>query len=305
MMRLVAAIALLAAVGSDPTPRLTWVRTLPAPHSVGNGAETIAVLYKLSDSKEVDDFLDTMIEQVNHSGSLHADDATIHGQHLLGDGSNKDAEKVVRRDHPADAYAGIREFTCGLAEREGERSTHDADGARLKQKLVWVEANCHARVDLIDGRSMLKTESFYVRGQGASSRVTGLTDDEREQALHHAARAAAIAAAEQITPRRVRESVELDASAPDFDRAYALIGSERFAEARVLWEKALLRESTSAALHFNLALLCDAIGDAAAAQKHFGEAQRLDPASTRYRRANDAFRKRMLPPATAMRPPGR
>jgi tetratricopeptide (TPR) repeat protein len=304
MIRLVAAIALLAAVGSDPTPRLTYVRTLPAPHSVGSGAETVAVLYKLSDSKQVDDFLDKFIEEVNRSGSLHADDATIHGQHLLGDGSNKDAEKIVRRDHPADAYAGIREFTCGLTEREGERSTHDADGARLKQKLVWVEANCHARVDLIDGRSMLKTESFYVRGQGASSRVTELTDDEREQAVQHAARSAAIAAAEQITPRRVRESAELDASAPDFDRAYALIGSERFADARQLWEKALVREATSAALHFNLALLCDAMGDTPATQKHFAEARRLDPASTRYRRASDAFRKRMLSPAAGEKKPG-
>ena len=293
MTPILAAIVLLAAVGSDPAPRLTYVKTLPAPHSVGEGAETVAVLYKFSDSKLVDEFLESFIEQVNQSRLLHVDDATRHGQHLPGEAFDKETARVIQRDHPADAYAGIREFSCGVTERTGERSTHDADGARQRQKYIWAEAKCHARIDLILATTMRKSESFYVRGEGASSRVTELTDDEREQALRQAARSAAIAAAEQITPRRVRESIELDADAPDFDHAYALIGSERLADARALWERALPRYASSAALHYDLAAVCDALGDSAAAQKHFAEAYRLDPSSTRYRLASDAFRRRM------------
>lgn len=293
MIRFVVAIALLAAVGGDPTPRLSFMRTLPAPHPVGEGVETIAVLYKFSDSKLVDDFLERFIQQVNQSRSLHADDATGHGQHLLGEASDNETVRVIQRDHPADAYAGIREFSCGVAERTGERSTHDADGGRLKQKYIWAEALCHARVDLVGYATMRKSDSFYVRGEGASSRVTELTDDEREQALRQAARSAALAAADQITPRRVRESVELDPSAPDFDHAYALIASEQLAEARAVWERALTKYPGSAALHYDLAAVCDALSDSTSAQKHFAEAWRLEPSSTRFRRASDAFRRRM------------
>ena len=293
MTRLLAAIVLLASVGSDPVPRLTYMTTLPAPHSIGEGAETVAVLYKFSDSKLVDEFLETFVEQVNQGHSLHASDAPPHGQHLPGDAFDKETARVIRRDHPSDAYAGIREFSCGVIERNGERSTHDSDGTRQRQKYLWAESKCHARIDLIAGTSMQREDSFYVHGEGASSRVTELSDDERDKALQHAARAAAIAAAEQITPRRVRESIDLDPDAPDFDRGYALIGSERLEDARIVWERALTKYPRSAALHYDLAALSDALGDSTSAEEHFAEARRLDPSNTRYRRAGEALRRRM------------
>jgi tetratricopeptide (TPR) repeat protein len=97
--------------------------------------------------------------------------------------------------------------------------------------------------------------------------------------------------------------VELDADAPNFDRAYAMIEAQRLPEARAIWERALPQHASSASLHFNLALVCDALGDTRAAQQHFAQARKLSPATDRYRRAADAFSRRMQPKKNA--PPNR
>ena len=302
MSSLLPVFILTALLASDPVPRLSFVRTVPAAHDLGH-AETLLVVYKVGEARQVDTFVDSFVDRVNNSHLLHAADETRHGPHMIGDGTDPDAERHVRREHAADVYIGVKEFSCGVQERTGERSAHDENGVRIRHQQVWAEAVCHARVDLIAGSTLRKTESFYVRGDGASARVDKLSGDEREAALAEAARRAGAQAAEQVTPRRVRESIELDPDAPDFDRAYALIDAQRLIEARALWERALARFDSSAPLHFNLALLCDALGDTADARKHFAQARRLSPASDRYRRVSDSFQRRVQPKKNA--PPKR
>ncbi len=102
-----------------------------------------------------------------------------------------------------------------------------------------------------------------------------ITEEEREDALTGAARHAAIDAAERITPRHVRESIALDESAPAFAEGMAMIEANRFAEARTIWQRAMQTQPRSAALRFNLAAICEALGDRRAAETNYNAARQL------------------------------
>ena len=132
-----------------------------------------------------------------------------------------------------------------------------------------------------------------MRGEGTSPRsVNELTADERGIAIEQAARYAAISASEAITPRRVRESIELDDTAPSFGEALAMIHADRLGDARAILETALRQHPSSAALHFELAAVCEAMGALQAARDHFGEALRTSPKSHQYRSELDLFKRR-------------
>jgi Flp pilus assembly protein TadD len=62
----------------------------------------------------------------------------------------------------------------------------------------------------------------------------------------------------------------------------SLIDSGRLREARALWEAALRQQPRSASLHFNLAAVCEAIGDRKAAERHYTVAHELAPKEERY-----------------------
>src|SRR5262249_1027884 len=98
-----------------------------------------------------------------------------------------------------------------------------------------------------------------------------------------AARYAALNAAEMITPRVVKETIELEERAPSFEEGMAMIDANRLQDARAIWEVALQRNRNSAALNYNLAAVCEAAGDAASAKKYFQSAVRLAPNESRYR----------------------
>jgi len=151
------------------------------------------------------------------------------------------------------------------------------------------------RVLSIDGHVAEGGYSFTVKGEGTSPRSTSLTDDEREVAFAQAAHYAAVAAAESITPRAVRESIELDPAAPSFEEGYSMITSNRLADARAIWEAALRQHDGSAPLFFNLAALSEATGDVASAGRYFERAQKLQPDETRYRSELSLFHKRRGP----------
>jgi len=108
-------------------------------------------------------------------------------------------------------------------------------------------------------------------------------------------RYAAIEASEAIMPRRVKESIELDETAPDLDVGLSLIDADRLRDARAAWEASLKLNPNSAALRYNLAAVCEASGDVTAARDYFQQALRLSPAEARYRVELDLFRKRNLP----------
>lgn len=285
-----ALLVVLAVPAFAATPRIVFERVIPAPYSLGE-AERATVIYAIGDNDKIATFLEALVTDTAEA-RLRIDDATRHQQHFLAERVEPATIRGLQRQYPSDAYLGVKAFTCTNELRGGEGSVHDQDGKRQRQRVVWVEATCSARVDVLDAKTLAKRFSFVARGEGKSSRVAELSRDVRDAALENAARRAAINAAESITPRRVRESIALDDSAPLFDEGMSMIDAERFAEARAIWDRALRQYGDSAALHYNLAAVSEAIGDVEAARRHLNEARRLAPEETRYRAGFEMFLRR-------------
>lgn len=278
-----------ASLDALAAPRVSFVRTIPALHDLGAQSD-IVLIYAIGDSDRIGTFVDAFAD---HTGrELHFENAIEHRQHLVGNRIDDASFAALRREHPADVYLGINQFTCTLTEHTAEGSERDVDGARVKRKHVWTDALCSARIDVLDGAKGKRTMSFAVKGEGTSPRVAELTDEERNVALDQAARYAAIDAQEKITPRKVRESIELDDTAPAFDEGVAMIVASRFDDARAIWESALRRHQGSAALQYDLGAVCEAMGDLRAARDYYQQALRLSPQESRYRLGLDLFRKR-------------
>ena len=151
----------------------------------------------------------------------------------------------------------------------------------MKQRLYLIDAVCGARIGVLS-RFLKPVSTFFAKGEGTSPRLESVTDEERENALRDAARYAAIDAAERITPRRVRESIMLDETAPAFAEGMAMIEAGRLADARAIWQRAMQTQARSAALRFNLAAVNEALGDRRAAELHYNAARQLAPAEPRY-----------------------
>lgn len=293
-MRLMLVPLLMTLAGAGgPAPRLNFVRTIAARHDLKG--DSAAVLYVSGEPAQKNAFMDVLLEQTNRPGLLQLEDATDHA-HSIAVPIDEVTRRRIAREHPAATYIGVRELACTQSQRSGERSVRDSLGDRHKQEQYWIEAVCSAQVDLIEAKSMKRVESFHIGGFGTSSRVDKITDDERAAAFQQAARFAAIDMAEQITPRRSRESIALDETAPGFAEGWTQIEAARLEAARSLWEQQLRAKPSSAPLHYNLAAVCEALGDAASAKKHYAEASRLSPAQLDYRREFDAFRRRNVTP---------
>ena len=262
-------------------PRVTYVRVTPAPQSLGD-AQEVALVSALGDTLGVEVFVEHLVEQTNQSGTLRMQDA-------------RDQMHVFVLDHlrkavAADSFLAIRAFTCTSEDRRGEGSVKDADGKRSPRRVMWVETRCTARVEALTAAGA--RFSFGIKGLGTSTRSSAIAPDDREDALMHAARFAAIDAAEQMTPRRVRETILLDDSAPSFDEAFAIIGNGNLTDAQALWVGELRRHPASAALHFNLGAICEALGDEQAAARHYNAAVKLAPKEKRYAAELRSFRRR-------------
>lgn len=274
-LRGVQALTILAAFAIGPrllgiTPRVTFERILPAPQEVH--AEELALVQAIGDHASIETFVEVFLEHVNESGLIRMKD-------------------LRRGTGPADAYLNVRAFTCEVAEKEGDGSRRDLDNNRVRRHYVWADATCTARVDVLS-RTMERVASFPVKGEGTSPRMEKIGPDERELALEQAARYAAISAAERITPRRVREQIVLEEKAPAFDEGLAMIESGRLGEARAIWTAALRTYPRSAALHYNLAAVCEALGDRATAEQHYRTARDLAPSEARYSLELRLFEKR-------------
>lgn len=243
------------------SPRITFERVVPAPHDIGRNRD-IAIVEALGDSPSIENFIEHFTAQANQAGFHRIRDAR-------------------RTTGPADVFLVIKTFRCDSVTQEGEGSARDYDGNRVKRMLQWEDAVCRARVDVLS-RDMRYLSTFYGQGHGTSPRAERLTAEARNIALQQASRYAAIDAAERITPRRVKEMIPLDDTAPSFDEGMSLIDSGRIAEARGRWEAALRQDHRNAALHFNLAAVCEALGDRKAAQGHYTAARQLAPNVERY-----------------------
>lgn len=284
--------ALLAPVLLAGQPHITFTRTIAPPVDLGQ-AEVVVLIYALGDNTHLGNFIEVFREKVNDSGTLRLEDATRRAQRFIGARADRETALKLQKQEPADAWLGVNAFTCTSTERGGERSVYDADRKRVKRERVWIEAKCTARVDVLSALDLHRITSFEVKGEGASSRVDAISDEERDVAVAEAAKFAAIDAAEHIAPRRIRESLTLSEDVPDFDEAMRMIALDRPAEARALWEKAL-RTKRTAALHYNLGAVCEALGDVRAAEQHYLAARKLQPEESRYRDELRSFQKRRM-----------
>ena len=294
-MRMTLAAVVVAALAQSAmaAPRLAFVRTLPPRHDIG--AEQAAVIYAIGDNEKVTTFVDVFLEHTNRSGILRVDDAIDRSRHFIGERPSDATIQRLNRDHPADVYLGVNRFSCEAQTRGGEGSTHDVDGTRVKQKQVWVDAVCRARIDVIQPSTAKRLFAFEVKGEGTSPRVVEITDEDRGIAFEQAARYAALDASEAITPRQIRESIELDENAPGFVDVIPLIDASRLSDVRLRFENELRRAPASAPLHYNVAAVCEALGDLGCARDHYREATRIAPKEARYRSEMDLFHKRNGP----------
>jgi len=287
--RCIAALVLQASAVFAVGPHVAFIRVVPAPHDL-SPAKSIAVIYAIGDNQKITTFVENFVEYVDRSRTLRVENAVEDNQHLAKFDSA--AMKRLRHDHPADAYVGIGLFTCDGAERHAEGSEHDVDGGRVKRVHQWVDASCLARLDIRSDTGK-RLFSLTAHGEGTSPRsTTSLSAEEKDVAYEQAARYAALSAAEMITPRIIRESIELDDTAPSFAEGMSMIASDRLHDARAIWEVALRQHRDSASLYYNLGALCEAIGDIEAAQRYLQSAVRLLPADRRYRQELQLLQRR-------------
>jgi tetratricopeptide (TPR) repeat protein len=284
---LAAALLLPATAALANPPRLSFTRTVAPAHDLAP-AERLAVIYAIGDNTKIDTFIEHFVDLVSRAGVLRIANAVENNHHLIVD---ERSLRAIRRELQADAYLGINRFTCSGEEKSAEGSEHLENGERVKRMHHWIDAICSARVDVLngDGKRMF---SYVVRGEGTSPRSIALTEDERDVAFEQAARYAAVIAADAITPRTVRETIELDEHAPSFDEGFAMIGSERLDDARAIWLAAAARHRDSAPLFFNLGAVSEAIGDFSAAGDYYEQAAQLAPKERHYRSELNLFRRR-------------
>jgi tetratricopeptide (TPR) repeat protein len=288
LRRCTVALVLQASAAFAAGPHVAFVRMMPAQHDL-SPARSIAVIYAIGDNQKITSFVENFVEYIDRSRTLRVENAVEDNRHLsMFDGA---AMKRLRREHPADAYVGVGLFTCDGAERRAEGSEHDVDGGRVKRVHQWVDASCLARLDIRSDTGK-RLFSLTAHGEGTSPRSTSLTAEEKDVAYEQAARYAALNAAEMITPRMIRESIELDDTAPSFAEGMAMISSDRLQDARAIWEVALRLHRDSASLYYNLGAVCEAIGDFGAARRYLQSAVRLLPGEHRYRQELQLLQRR-------------
>lgn len=256
------------------SPRIAFERVLPAPHDLGR-VENVAIVNANGTGPHLELFIDHFLDHSNRSGLLRMQD-------------------LRANTGPADVYLDVKIFRCSSAIHETEGSTRDIDGNRVRRRVFFVEAVCSARVDVLT-RFMKPQSMFFAKGEGRSPRVETVTEEEREGAVADAARLAAKDAAERITPRRVREAIMLDETAPGFADGFAMIEADRLVRARAIWEAELRKNPRSAALRFNLGALCEALGDRKAAEQHYNAARQMAPNEPRYATELKLFTRRAQP----------
>ncbi len=285
--RILITALLLLALPLFAGPRITFTRAVPALHDLAP-AVRLAVIYAIGDTHKVSDFVEAFVDAVDRAGTLRLENAVEGNAYLTVD---EPTRKALRREHPAEGYLGIRRFSCEGKEKQAEGSERDPSGERVRRMHRWIDATCEARIEVMNAEGK-RLFSYPVRGEGTSPRSVDLSEDARDIAYAQAARYAAVSAAEKITPRVVRESIELDETAPGFDEGFGLIQAGRLVEARVLWETGVQRNPKSAALRFDLAALCEALDDLNAARDHLQGAIRIAPRERRFVTGLELFKRR-------------
>lgn len=287
LRKFVIAVAFSAAAAA--APRVAFVRTIAPLHNLGG--DEVVIIYALGDTK-LDTFIDTFLDRTNRSEELRIVAQLDHIKRLRGETPDALTIRRIHREHPGDVFIGVNHFACTTVERGAEGSEHTMAGERIRRHHVWADAVCRGRIDVIDPATARRLFSFDVRGEGTSPRVSEVTEEVRNIAEEQAAHFAAVQAAEMVTPRRIKESIELDARVPELERAMLLIDAGRLGAARNLWKHELERAPESAPLHYDIAAVSEAMGDTDAAREHYAAAVRLAPKERWYRLEAQMFQRR-------------
>ena len=275
---------------SDPPARITFWRRLPAAHDLGE-VRRIAVVYALGDSKQLRTFVDVFVEQSRRSAVFdEVQDLSIAEQHLYGPNTAGSVFRQLRVEYPADVYLGFNLFTCAQADKSAAGVDRDIDGVKSAVTRRWVETRCAVRVEVVDGRSGKRREAFHIFGDGSSPPSDSLSEASHLRSAQNAARHTALNAAESIAPRKVRETIDLDESSPEFEAAELRISATDLEGARRILESNMAGHPDSAALAFDLGAICEALDDLPSARRYYDKAERLAPTNAQYRSQIRAFR---------------
>ncbi|MGZ8830655.1 MAG: hypothetical protein ACXW2Q_09820, partial [Thermoanaerobaculia bacterium] len=213
---LVCAIAFLTASTVSAAPRITFERTVPAHRSLG-AAEDLVITYAIGDNDAIATFIDVFIDQTSRSGTLRVIDPTTVERSTERSKRWRRPPKYVEQRYRADAYLRIDAFSCHTTDKSGQVGAYDVDGNRVHRTQRWSDAVCEAHIDVLEKESKKHLAQFSARGEGTSPRGEVIGDEDRNLAVYQAARYAAVAAAGEITPRRIRETIALVANAPAFE----------------------------------------------------------------------------------------
>jgi hypothetical protein len=275
---------------ADPSTRITFWRRLPAAHDLGD-ARRIAVVYALGDSEQLRTFVDVFVEQSTRSAVFdEVQDLSIAEQHLFGPGTAGSVFRRLRGQYPADVYLGFNHFTCAQGEKSAAGVERDVDGAKTPVTRRWIETRCAVRVELIDGKSGKRRDSFHIFGDGSSPPSDSLSEESYARSAQNAARHTALNATESIAPGKVRETIDLDDSAPEYEAASLRISAADFEGARRILESQISTHGDSAALAFDLGALSEALNDRSSARRYYDAAERLAPKNAQFRSQIRSFR---------------
>src|SRR3954447_25654951 len=182
-----AALLLCGTAALANPPRITFMRTMAPAHDLAP-AESLAVIYAIGDSNKVESFVEHFVDLVARAGVIHIANAVENNHHMLVDDQSL---RMVRREHPADAYLGINRFTCIGDEKSAEGSEHLDSGDRVKRMHHWIDAQCSARTAVLRTEEKKRLWSA-ARGEGPPPGSASLTPDERDVAYEQATRFAAV-----------------------------------------------------------------------------------------------------------------
>lgn len=281
----VAALAILSFAplvnaGWNPfAPKVTFTRRIPAQNNLGPLQKLTMVETRGEDSAE---FLRHFKNRVSADGVFTLTDATTAGVPLSRLTGDDKATKAFRKDHPADVYMGVNLGGCSSNLQSAAREEKQKDKSKVTKTYYWYTANCTATARLINGKDGRELASYSATGDAKSAESQKMYGFEATGTKGSALQELVGRVSAQFTPRQDKESVVLDKKAPQFKPAMERIKASQIAEARRIWEEALPSDSRSGPLHFNLAAVSEALGDADAARKYYTDAMNLSPAEKRY-----------------------
>lgn len=233
------------------------------------------------------DFGDLLLTGLRERGVRTVKDARGAGYAFdrLVESPSSDVSRAFLRRFPGDLYVRAAVSRAGALRRVDEIVTRGGEWGEPKTFLLWAEGYCDATVDLFDAREGNMAAHLEVQGLADSPKHSWWDNMWRYTTTMEAKQQAALRAVRRFLPRRVTTAVALERRAPSFADGLAKVKAGQLSEARVIWEAALKTNPDSAALHYNIAVVCEALGDNVAAVSHLKRALALAPSKANYLRA--------------------